>query len=267
MLEKILEKYDTLLVDLWGVVYDGVGVYSYVPSTIQKLRDLNKQIIFLSNSPRPSNIIKNKLHEGGLVLEQEQMVTSGDYFIHKSKETDLCKGKAFVFGLESNKGLLCNTGIDITKDIKKADYIIILSFFEEEGEWQQFYSQFKQAIQMGLTAMVPNPDIVAPHGEGVRYLSGFGGKKYEEMGGRCFYYGKPYSGIYNYVIEKYKLDIQRTVAIGDNLDTDIVGANDIGIASLLITSGLYKNNVDINKKIKNDNIYPKYILPKFSFNA
>ena len=64
------------------------------------------------------------------------------------------------------------------------------------------------------------------------------------------YFGKPYPGVYNELIDKGK----NVLAIGDNLKTDIKGANNLKIDSLFIAGGVhrseYKNERDIEKLLE-----------------
>ena len=97
---------------------------------------------------------------------------------------------------------------------------------------------------------------------------------YEHMGGKVIILGKPYKGIYLESCKKIQeLDLSRIVAIGDSLDHDILGANNFGIDSILISSGihqdLFKNNPEIGlKKIENSkkkNLKPTFVCSNFSF--
>ncbi len=72
-------------------------------------------------------------------------------------------------------------------------------------------------------------------------------KKFEELGGQVIYFGKPYKSIYYSALKKLNLlkifeeKKINLIAIGDNLKTDIKGANSLNIDSIFITNGLYKN--------------------------
>src|SRR5690606_6032911 len=63
----VTEKYDALLVDMFGVVYDGVDVISGVRECLEKWRQLDKQVVFISNAPyRVDFMIANRLNMLGL---------------------------------------------------------------------------------------------------------------------------------------------------------------------------------------------------------
>ena len=58
------------------------------------------------------------------------------------------------------------------------------------------------------------------------------------MGGQVVYFGKPYPEIYNFCIKKN----ETILAIGDNIRTDIKGANNMNFDSLFITNGIHKKD-------------------------
>jgi len=81
---------------------------------------------------------------------------------------------------------------------------------------------------------------------------------FENLGGKAIYFGKPYREIYLSCLDMNK----RTLVIGDNLNTDIKGANNMKLDSLFITSGIHKskikNDEDIEKLLKKHNVSTNY---------
>ena len=64
-------------------------------------------------------------------------------------------------------------------------------------------------------------------------------------------------------MEKIKVkNKKKIIAIGDSLRTDILGANNFGIDSALVLSGIHGNIKAIEKLCKKINIYPKFLLNK-----
>ena len=60
-LSEIYNSYDTFIIDLWGVMHDGIKAYSKAIETVDNLKKNNKKIVFLSNAPRPSAEVKKFL--------------------------------------------------------------------------------------------------------------------------------------------------------------------------------------------------------------
>ena len=70
---------------------------------------------------------------------------------------------------------------------------------------------------------------------------------FEKMGGEVVYFGKPYPEVYNQSINNNN---KKILAIGDNLNTDIRGANLLNYDSLLVTNGIHRNEIK-DKGIQN----------------
>ena len=91
-----------------------------------------------------------------------------------------------------------------------------------------------------------NPDLVVDRGESREYCAGSVAKIFEDLGGIVEYFGKPYPPVYK---QSTNIISKKILCIGDNLNTDIKGANIQNFDSMLISSGIHKN--EINKDIKN----------------
>ena len=105
-----------------------------------------------------------------------------------------------------------------------------------------------------LKMICTNPDLIVHRGSKVEYCAGSVAAIFEKLGGKVVYFGKPYPEIYNFCIKKN----ETVLAIGDNIRTDIKGANKMKFDSLLITSGIHKNEF-INLSLDSyDKLLEKY---------
>ena len=79
-------------------------------------------------------------------------------------------------------------------------------------------------------------------------------KEFEKLGGEVIYFGKPYNEIYKMCFNSN----EKVLAIGDNLRTDIRGANNLSIDCLFITDGVhrdeYKNVSELDTLLKKYNV-------------
>ena len=60
-LSSIYSSYDTFIIDLWGVMHNGIRLNSEAIKTVDNLFKNKKKIVFLSNAPRPSLEVKKFL--------------------------------------------------------------------------------------------------------------------------------------------------------------------------------------------------------------
>ena len=97
-----------------------------------------------------------------------------------------------------------------------------------------------------------NPDLIVDRGEKREYCAGSVAMVFENLGGQVVYFGKPHPEVYKQSIER---DEKKIIAIGDNLRTDIRGANNMNYDSLFITGGIHKNEIQ-NEGI--NNVLKKY---------
>ena len=65
-LSEIFNFYDTYIIDLWGVMHNGISLNSKAVEVIEKLSENSKKIVFLSNAPRPSSKVIEFLKKLGL---------------------------------------------------------------------------------------------------------------------------------------------------------------------------------------------------------
>ena len=93
-LEEIFEKYDTFIIDLWGVMHNGVTLNPNAIEAVDKLKKNSKKIVFLSNAPRPSSNVINFLLKMKMDKKYlEHVMTSGEAAMYAINEKKF--GKTF----------------------------------------------------------------------------------------------------------------------------------------------------------------------------
>ena len=53
-LSEIFQEYDAFIIDLWGVMHNGVHLNKSAMNTVSELVSKGKRVVFLSNAPRPT---------------------------------------------------------------------------------------------------------------------------------------------------------------------------------------------------------------------
>ena len=257
-IKQIYDKYDVYFVDLWGVMHDGITCYENAIQVLKNLKKYKKKIILISNAPRPNTTVKLFLEKIGLKsFLYDHLITSGDV-TREYINLHLKKNKIYHLGPEKDKDLFYNLKIHFTSK-EECEVIICTGLFDAENEDVEDYIKLLSKLKSKTVKMIcANPDEVVSKGSKLEYCAGAIAKKYEDMGGVVRYFGKPYPEVYNYALKKLKLENDfnkkkiSVLVIGDNLKTDIKGANLFDIRSLLILNGIYKdffrnNEVNFNK--------------------
>lgn len=93
---------------------------------------------------------------------------------------------------------------------------------------------------------------------------------YEELGGKVHWIGKPYREIYMLAISRWtNAEAGRIVCIGDSIEHDIKGAGDMGLASVLVRTGILAaaSQHEPAELTRRHNAVPSYLMPCFSVDA
>lgn len=235
--EMIITKYNTFFVDLVGVVHDGIHPF---PEAIAALNLLgaDKNLIFVSNNPRPSELSLRKLENYHLKLPFT-VITSGDFARYKLQQDQ--DSIYYHWGATTNADILQGIHINLTDDLSKANKVLLTAFIESDANEAQFDSLINQIVAIGLPVFCANPDKYAFHGKDLRKCAGYFAEKLKKSGGNITIWGKPAIEFYDFVESQLlpkPFDKTKCLMIGDTLETDILGAQQYGIDSLLVLSGI-----------------------------
>ncbi len=255
-LSQIYNQYDAFIIDLWGVVHNGISLNSGASNVIEKLSSNGKKVIFLSNAPRPSASVIKFLEKINMKKKfLNNVMTSGE--AAKISLKKMYYGKKF-YHLGPERDNILYKGLDLKKTIiEECEFILCTGLFDDQMENLDYYnSLLNEHTKKKL--ICTNPDLIVHRGSKSEYCAGKIAEIFEKMGGEVIYFGKPYKEIYNICINLK----QKNLIIGDNLKTDIKGANNMGIDSLFITSGVhrseFKNTSDLEILLKNYKVKTNY---------
>ena len=249
-LSEIYKFYDTFVIDLWGVMHNGISLNKKAIEATDKLLGQSKKIVFLSNAPRPADNVRNFLKN--LKMEEkflENIVTSGEAAMYAINEQKF--GRYFYHLGPSRDDSIFKKVKENKTDIKKSDFILCTGLFDEYEEDLNFYKELlKNHISKKL--ICTNPDLIVHRGQKEELCAGSVAKVFENLGGDVVYFGKPYKEIYKMCFDKK----EKVLAIGDNLRTDIKGANNLKIDSLFILNGVHRQEIEETTELKD--ILQKY---------
>jgi len=251
-LSQVQSKYDAFFIDLWGVIHNGVQLYPEAINALKNLIKLNKRFVLISNAPRPSKsverylinlkmdkiFLKNIFTSGEAALHTLKNNIYGEKFYHLGPQRD----EDLTRGFEKNQ-----TGLD------KCDFILCTGLFDEKTSSLEFYKNLLKK-HTKLKMLCTNPDLIVHRGSETEYCAGSIAAVFENLGGQVIYFGKPYPEIYNFCMKKN----ETILAIGDNIRTDIRGANKMRFDSLFITGGIHKKEFLNLPFQKYDKVLSKY---------
>jgi len=251
-LREVYSKYDAFFIDLWGVIHNGIKIYPGAIDVLENLNKLNKRFVLISNAPRPSKsvekyLIKLKMNKNFL----NNLVTSGEAALQTLKN-NIYGEKFYHLGPKRDEDLIKGFEKNQTS-LDKCDFILCTGLFDDKTDSLNYYENLlKKNIKLKM--LCTNPDLIVHRGSKTEYCAGSIATIFEKMGGEVIYFGKPYPEIYNFFIKKN----EKILAIGDNIKTDIVGANRMKFDSLFITGGIHKKEF-LNIPVENyDKVLSKY---------
>jgi|TARA_B100000959_G_scaffold174497_1_gene182734 HAD superfamily hydrolase (TIGR01459 family) len=262
-LSEIYRDYDTFVIDLWGVMHNGISLNNKAIEVVDNLLKDSKKIVFLSNAPRPSEKVRKFLQK--LKMEEKYLkniITSGEAAMNEINNNRF--GKLFYhLGPLRDESIFYKIRDNKTK-LENSDFILCTGLFDGHENDLNFYKNFlKNCISKKL--ICTNPDLTVHRGEKEEYCAGSIAKIFESLGGSVVYFGKPYKEIYKMCFNSK----EKVLAIGDNLRTDIKGANNLNIDSIFISDGVhrdeFKNQNELQELLKKYKVDANYFQPEFTW--
>lgn len=280
-LSEIAERYSGFIIDQWGVLHDGGEPYPDAIDCLTSLRALGVRIVLLSNSGKRAAFNKKRLAAMGYGGDlYDEVVTSGEacwQALHDRDEpafADLGK-TCYLWARSGDLSHVEGLDIEAVDDARDADFLYLAGVPDYAGI-EGYLPVLEIGAERGLPLICANPDIIAIYPNGGRGMAPGGvAKRYEEMGGKAIYVGKPHRPVYELCLKKLGgIAKESILGIGDSMQHDIAGGNGIGIDTLLLTHGVVRDafeNADdeasrqaaIDRLEADYRARPRWVLPRF----
>ncbi|MEH2540181.1 MULTISPECIES: TIGR01459 family HAD-type hydrolase [unclassified Bradyrhizobium] len=248
-LRDLMDGVEVILSDIWGVVHNGLESFPEACEALHTCRQRGATVILITNAPRPADSVQRQLRKLGVADETyDAIVSSGD--LTRSFVADHPGKKIFWIGPERDSSI--HRGLDaVMAPLEQADYIICTGLFDDETESAEDYrAMMLQAREHKLPLVCANPDIVVERGDRLIYCAGAIAELYRELGGEAIFYGKPHRPIYERAMalaaerRGHSAPLDRVLAIGDSVRTDLTGAHGFGIDCLFLTRGIHSEEFE-----------------------
>jgi HAD superfamily hydrolase (TIGR01459 family) len=270
---KIAARYDGFIVDLWGVVHDGVTPYPGVLDCLARLRDAGKPVVFLSNAPRRSATVAAALTELGVTEDLYVGVMSSGEAVYlalrdRTDEFAALGDRVFHLGPPRDRGIFETLPLRQVDSPAQADFL--LNTGPDDLLGPQSAEAYDAVLDAALLAKLPmvcaNPDLEVIR-DGQRIIcAGLLAQNYQARGGRVIQRGKPDPAIYVPTLALLGLARSQVVAVGDSLRTDMAGAKAAGIDACWVLSGIHALHADLAPvEAAAEGVEPVAILAGFSW--
>ncbi len=247
-LSEIAERYQGFIIDQWGVLHDGGEPYPGALECLRSLRAMGVRIVLLSNSGKRAAFNQKRLAAMGYDDSlYDAVVTSGEACWQAMRDktepgfVDL-GDKCYLWARGGDLSHVDGLDMQAVDNAADADFLF-LAGVPDYAEIDTYLPVLEVSAKRGLPLICANPDIIAIYPNGGRGMAPGGvAKRYEEMGGKAIYVGKPHRPVYELCLRKLDgIAKSAILGIGDSMQHDIAGGNSIGIDTTLLTHGVLRD--------------------------
>jgi HAD superfamily hydrolase (TIGR01450 family) len=252
---KIFDQFETLLLDLDGVIYEGNNKIVDAVESITTLSETGIKVGYVTNnSSRKPETIADQLRGFGLTLSAEKIISSAQAGVELLERMIPAGSKVLVVGGEGLRFEVVNAGFELVKLSDDMPAAVIQGFAPDVG-WNDL-AEASYSIQGGAKWVATNQDWTIPREKGLAPGNGtLVSAVHTAVGQLPVVAGKPERAIFETAMRKFAT--KSAIYVGDRLDTDVVGANKAGLGSGLVMTGVTTRKELLAAKADSR---PKFIL-------
>jgi HAD superfamily hydrolase (TIGR01459 family) len=256
----LLSRYEAVFCDVWGVMHNGRTAYAEASDALARFRAAGGTVILVSNAPVPASGVERVLERTGVRRDAwDAIVSSGDIALRHIAEKGY-RHMHWVGPSRRDYALYIRLG-EPQASIAEAEAIVCTGLKDDRNETVEDY---RALIEEGVAAKLPfvcaNPDLVVDVGAVRLVCAGSIAAEYERQGGEVFWAGKPHPSAYGTALSVAeelrgaKPALERILAIGDAVRTDLAAARGLGVDGLFVTAGIHNDTVMVEGEIDADKL-------------
>jgi HAD superfamily hydrolase (TIGR01450 family) len=252
---ELIDGYEVLLLDAYGVLVNLEGPLPGAVTLIDSLNARGREYFLVTNSAsKLAETAARQFHGFGLEIPAQRILSAGSLLPPYFREHGLQGARCCVLGTGDSRRLARQAGAEVIEPaalLGGADFdILVLADQAFTPFWDLFDAVLGTVFRRldagrPLRFILPNPDLIYPRAGGFGFTSGSMAMMLEAVLARRYpgnpelrfeALGKPHARIF---AEAARLAGGRSrIMIGDQLETDILGANRNGIDSALLLGGV-----------------------------
>jgi HAD superfamily hydrolase (TIGR01459 family) len=236
-IDSLPEHYRVILCDIWGVVHDGVNLYPGSADRLLRWRDEKRAVILITNAPRTAEAVEAQLDRIGLPREAwDGISTSGEAGIAALKAIGQ---KVGFIGTRSDLAILEGRNVEIATGDDFTE-LACTGLDDKRRNVEDYRSQLEDLAGRDVLLHCLNPDRIVVRGGATEPCAGALAVVYRDLGGRVEWYGKPFPTIYRHALSLAgNPSPSEVLALGDGLQTDILGAAKMGFDAIFVAGGIH----------------------------
>ncbi|HUE78904.1 MAG TPA: TIGR01459 family HAD-type hydrolase [Sphingomicrobium sp.] len=230
-------RYRLILCDIWGCVHNGVNLYPGAADRLRGWRREGRAVVLITNAPRTVEAVEQQLGRIGLTSDAwDGIATSGEAGIAALNQLGRPVG---FLGTAADRAVLEGKGVEIAGGREFTD-LACTGLEEQRPEPKDYTAQLTGWAARGTVMHCLNPDRLVIRGGVPEVCAGALADIYEALGGRVAWYGKPHAAIYEHALRLAgEPRASEVLAIGDSLQTDVLGAARMGFDCVFVTGGIH----------------------------
>ncbi|MFB8090444.1 HAD-IIA family hydrolase [Streptomyces sp. NPDC055992] len=231
------EAYDTALLDLDGVVYAGGHAIDHAVEALGTARDGGMHLAYVTNNAlRTPAAVAEHLTELGVPAEPDDVITSAQAVARLVADQLPAGSRVLVIGGEGLRVALRERGLEPVDSADDDPVAVVQGYGGPDMAWGRF-AEASYAINRGLPWFASNTDLTIPSARGIAPGNGAAVEVVRiATGAEPQVAGKPLPPMHRETV--LRTGAERPLVVGDRLDTDIEGAFNGGVDSLLVLTGV-----------------------------
>jgi glycerol-1-phosphatase len=240
---SLLAGVDVVLADLDGVVYKGADAIPFAVESLNRAVESGVRVGYITNNAsRTDASVAEHLSGLGLTVSADDVVTSPQAAVRLLVDLVPAGSTILVVGGDGLTTEVEKAGLVVTRSALDSPAAVIQGFAPHVG-WEQLaeaaFALHAPAGTDGIPWVATNTDWTIPVARGIAPGNGTLVSAVHTAVGRLpIVAGKPEVPMFTLAVERFAA--ANAIVIGDRLDTDILGANRAGIASVLVLTGIDK---------------------------
>lgn len=231
------EAYDTALLDLDGVVYAGGAAIAHAVDSLGAARDGGMHLAYVTNNAlRTPAAVAEHLTELGVPAEPADVITSAQAVARLMADQLPSGARVLVVGGEGLRAALLERGLVPVESADDDPVAVAQGYGGPDMTWGRF-AEAAYAIARGVPWFASNTDLTIPSARGIAPGNGAAVEVVRiATGAEPQVAGKPLPPMHRETV--LRTGAKRPLVVGDRLDTDIEGAFNGGVDSLLVLTGV-----------------------------
>lgn len=273
---KIMDNYDAVVVGFNGVITGENGLKTEAVRALVEMKKRGKHIVLCSNSSKRVSTLCDFFVENKVPLKLfDAVITAGEILHYKLKSrSGACAGlgnKYYKLGSRAENGVFSGLDYQEVDDVSQADFIYMDGAASTDDVIEKYLPELEHAAGLGLPFVCAGNDTSSYKEGKISLAPGALAEQYAVLGGKIITVGKPDPVVLAYCLEALPQNTtkEKVLIVGDNLATDIKGANLTGFDSVLLSKGVHVNYLgegyisDVTKTRElsmNLDAYPDFVI-------